>query len=255
MLVQWSKAVTADGRTHVIETITDVTERKRMEQAVRRSEKMDALGRLAGGIAHDFNNLLTIINGRSEQMLQQFDADDPSANSIRDIRGAVERAAGLTQHLIAFSHHQVLQPTIQDLNALVTDLEPTLRSLLGARVELSIALEADAGQVVTDREQLEQVILKLVTNAKDAMPEGGRLRMATTQGLVREATAYPHNARPGTYVQLSVTDTGVGLDAETQAHLFEPFFKRKGREHRERTGTGKGLWNHSAKRRVYRRVQ
>lgn len=117
MLVQWSKAVTADGRTHVIETITDVTERKRMEEAVRRSEKMDALGRLAGGIAHDFNNLLTIINERSEQMPQQFDADDPRANSIRDIRGAVERAAGLTQHLIAFSHHQVLQPTIQDLNA------------------------------------------------------------------------------------------------------------------------------------------
>jgi two-component system, cell cycle sensor histidine kinase and response regulator CckA len=235
VLVQWSKAVTDDGRTHVIETITDVTERKRMEQAVGRSEKMDALGRLAGGIAHDFNNLLTIITGHSEHLLQQFDEDDPRAGRIKGIHGAVEQAASLTQHLIAFSHHQVLQPTVQDLNALVTSLDPALRSLLGTRIDLSIALEAEAGQVVADRGQLEQVILNLVTNGRDAMPEGGRLRIATTRALVDEATAHQHNARPGTYVELSVADTGVGIDAETQAHLFEPFYKRKG------LGGGSGL--------------
>ncbi len=237
MLVQWSKAVTADGRVHVIETITDVTERKHMEQAVHRSEKMEALGRLAGGIAHDFNNLLTIIHGHSEQMLQQCDEDDPRVARIRDIQGAVDRAAGLTQHLVAFSHHQVLQPTIQDLNVLVTDMEPTLRRLLGAQVELSIALEADAGQVVTDRQQLEQVILKLVANAVDAMPRGGHLTIATTKGVVPEASAHRHNAGPGAYVQLSVADTGIGIDEEAQAHLFEPFFKRKGLN----IGSGLGL--------------
>jgi signal transduction histidine kinase len=235
VLVQWSRAVTADGQAHVIETITDVTERKRMEEAVRRSEKMDALGRLAGGIAHDFNNLLTIINGHGEHMLQQLDEDDPRAGSIRDIHRAVERAADLTQHLIAFSHHQILQPTVQDLNALVTDIEPALRSLVGTRVDLTIALETDAGRVVTDREQLEQVILKLVTNARDAMPQGGLVRIATTRGMVHEATACQHSVRPGTYVQLSVADTGVGIDAETQAHLFEPFFQRAG------LGRGSGL--------------
>lgn len=237
MLIQWSKAVTADGRPHVIETITDVTERKRMEEAVRRSEKMDALGRLAGGIAHDFNNLLTVINGHSEHLLQQVDRGDRCASRVKEIQEAVERAARLTQHLVAFSHHQVLQPTIQDLNALVTDMEPTFRQLIDARIELSLELDADAGQVVTDRQQVEQVILKLITNARDAMPQGGRLRIATTQGGVSEATACRHNAAPGTYVQVSVTDTGVGIDAESQAHLFEPFFKRKGLN----TGSGLGL--------------
>lgn len=236
LLVQWSKAVTADGRTHVIETITDVTKQKRMEEAARQAEKMDALGRLAGGIAHDFNNLLTIINGHSEHLLRQVDENDSRSN-IREIQEAVERAARLTQHLVAFSHHQVLQPTIQDLNALVTDMEPVLRELLDARIELSIALEADAGQIVTDRQQLEQVILNLVANAKDAMPQGGRLRIATTHGAILDAMAFQHNARPGTYVQLAVSDNGVGIDEETQAHLFEPFFKRKGLH----IGSGLGL--------------
>lgn len=210
LLVQWSKAVTADGRTHVIETITDVTKQKRMEEAARRSEKMEALGRLAGGIAHDFNNLLMIMNGHSERLLQQMDGSDSRVSSIHEIQEAVERAASLTQHLVAFSHHQVLQPEIQDLSALVTDLEPAVRELLDTRIDLSLALDADAGQVVTDRQQLEQVILKLVANAKDAMPQGGRLRIATTHGAVLEAAAYQHNAQPGAYVQLSVSDIGVG---------------------------------------------
>jgi CheY-like chemotaxis protein len=208
---------------------------RRMAEQMRQAQKMEAVGQLAGGIAHDFNNLLTIINGHGEHLLQEFNEDDPRTGSIRDIHRAVERAAGLTQHLIAFSHHQVLQPTVQDLNALVTGLEPALRSLLGTGIDLSIALEADVGQVVTDREQLEQVILKLVTNARDAMPQGGRLKIATTRGIVDEATAYHHNARAGTYARLSITDTGVGIDAETQAHLFEPFFKRTG------LGGGSGL--------------
>ena len=236
LLVQWSRAMTADGRVHVIETITDITERKRTEAALHQAEKMEALSRLAGGMAHDFNNLLTVINGYSEQVLHLLDDSDPHQARLKRIQSATERAAALTRNLVAFSHHQILQPTIQDMNTVITDLTPTLRRLLGGQIELSVDLHAEAGQVLTDRQELERVIVNLAVHARDAMAQGGKLKITTAMASVDEALANQHNARPGRYVQVAVHDTGSGIAPEMRAHIFEPFFTSK-----ESGGNGLGL--------------
>ena len=206
----------------------DVTARRRAEEAV---------GRLAGGVAHDLNNLLTVIGGRTELLLAKMRQGDPTRNAIELIARAAERAASVTQQLLAFSGKQLLQPQIVDLNAVVRGLTSRLEHLLGKDVELVFTPEADLGRAKVDPAQLEQVILSLVTNACDAMPRGGRLTVGTANVVLDAAAAARHpGVRPGPHVALVISDTGAGMDAETKARLFEPFFTTK--EFGSRTGLG-----------------
>ncbi|MGH7548774.1 MAG: PAS domain S-box protein [Gemmatimonadales bacterium] len=216
----------------------DVTERVQLEQQLRQAQKMEAVGRLAGGIAHDFNNILTAITGYADLLLEDLAAADPRRQDAVEILAAAERAAGLTRQLLAFSRQQVLQPTVLDLNALVRELEKMLHRLLGEDVKLATRLDPALAPVRADPGQLEQVIMNLVVNSRDAMPNGGQLTVETTNVQLDEAYARDHYpARPGPYVMLAVSDTGTGMTEQTKAHLFEPFFttKEKGK------GTGLGL--------------
>ncbi|MBI3650767.1 MAG: PAS domain S-box protein [Acidobacteria bacterium] len=212
-------------------------ERDKGEQ-LRQSQKMDAIGQLAGGIAHDFNNLLTAINGYSELSLQQVPADHPLHDNLVEIKKAGERAAALTRQLLAFSRKQVLQPEVLNLNTIVVEIEKMLRRLIGEDIELQTILAPAIGNIKADPGQLEQVILNLVVNARDAMPGGGTLTITTESRLVEEATASPHlEIEAGHFVVLKVSDDGIGMDEATQAHLFEPFFTTKAAG----KGTGLGL--------------
>ena len=213
-----------NGRRARLVAAQDLTERLQLEGQLRHSQKMEAVGRLAGGIAHDFNNLLTAINGYSELLLEELDHRHPRRRQVEEIRKAGERAAALTQQLLAFSRRQVLQPKILDLNLVVAGMEDLLRRLIGEDVELVTALDPGLGSVEADPGQIEQVIVNLAVNARDAMPQGGCLRIQTA------------NAPDGRVV-LSVGDTGCGMDRETMSHLFEPFFTTKGHG----KGTGLGL--------------
>jgi len=227
VLIQWSKAVTADGRTHVIETITDITERKRLEDSARRAEKMEALGRLAGGVAHDLTNLLTVITGASEQVCRRAEDRQPIQGPIKQIQDAVGQAAELMHNLVAFSHHQVAEPTVLDLNKILTETEPKIRQLIGDAILLTVAVIAEAGSVVIASQQIEDIIRHVVANARDAMPQGGQLKISTSLRTVTEVVAQEQAVRPGIYVELAVYDTGRGIDPEIQAHLLEPFFVRE----------------------------
>jgi len=227
VLIQWSKAVTADGRTHVIETITDITERKRLEDSARRAEKMEALGRLAGGVAHDLTNLLTVITGASEQVCRRAEDRQPIQGPIKQIQDAVGQAAELMHNLVAFSHHQVAEPTVLDLNKILTEMEPKIRQLIGDAILLTVAVIAEAGSVVIASQQIEDIIRHVVANARDAMPQGGQLKISTSLRTVTEVVAQEQAVRPGIYVELAVYDTGRGIDPEIQAHLLEPFFVRE----------------------------
>jgi two-component system, cell cycle sensor histidine kinase and response regulator CckA len=223
----------------------DISERKQAEELLRRrdeqlrqSQKMEAVGRLSGGIAHDFNNLLGVIIGYSESIEQRVGPDDPILKSAVEIRKAGERAASLTQQLLAFSRQRVLQPQILDLNALVSDMGMMLKRLIGKHIELSTNLADRLERVKAEQSQIEQVIVNLVVNARDAMPEGGTLLIDTSNCEVDQsfASSFPF-LQPGPYVVLTVTDTGIGMDAETRRHIFEPFFTTKG----PGKGTGLGL--------------
>jgi len=223
----------------------DITARKQAEELLRhrdeqlrQSQKMEAVGRLSGGIAHDFNNLLGVIIGYSESIENRLTPNDPLRKSAEEIRKAGERAASLTHQLLAFSRQQVLQPQILDLNSLVSDMGKMLRRLIGMHIELSTDLAPDLGKVKAEQSQIEQVIVNLAVNARDAMPEGGKLRIETSNLDVDEdlASSFPF-LQPGPYVLLTVTDTGVGMDANTRRHIFEPFFTTKG----PGKGTGLGL--------------
>ncbi len=216
----------------------DVTERVQLEQQLRQAQKMEAVGRLAGGIAHDFNNILTAITGYADLLLEDLGATDPRRQDADEIHKAADRAAGLTRQLLAFSRQQVLQPTVLEVNKLVSDLEKMLRRLLGEDVELGTRLAPTTGRVKADPGQLEQVIMNLAVNARDAMPNGGKLTLETGNVDLDEAYAADHYpGRAGPFVLLAVSDTGIGMSEETQAHMFEPFFttKEKGK------GTGLGL--------------
>ncbi len=219
-----ARSIPFNGRRARLVAAQDLTERLQLEGQLRHAQKMEAVGRLAGGIAHDFNNLLTAINGYSELILEELGRKHPRRPQVEEIRRAGERAAALTQQLLAFSRRQVLQPKILDLNMVVAGMEELLRRLIAEDVELVIVLEPALGSVEADPGQIEQVIVNLAVNARDAMPQGGCLRIHTANA-------------PDGWVVLSVGDTGCGMDRETMSHLFEPFFTTKG----PGKGTGLGL--------------
>jgi len=228
-----------DGRlTGILGIGRDVTERLGLEQQLRQAQKMEAVGRLAGGIAHDFNNILTAITGHADLLLEDLGHHDPRRADVDEIRRSAERAAGLTRQLLAFSRQQVLQPKVVDLNALVLDMDKLLRRLIGEDVELATVLDPTLGRVTADPGQLEQVIVNLAVNARDAMPQGDKLTLETRNIDLDSSYTLEHSlVKPGPYVQLTVSDSGIGMDEETQAHAFEPFFTTKPRGQ----GTGLGL--------------
>lgn len=218
--------------------IRDITSRKRLEEQVTLSQKMESVGRLAGGVAHDFNNMLQIIHGYSELVLDQLTEKDSSRGHVQEIKNVVERAAGLTRQLLAFGRQQVLSPQVMDLNAAITHLSKMLRRLIGEDIDLEIREAKDLGRVRADPGQIDQVIMNLAVNARDAMPKGGKLIIESSNVQVDNTFALGHfPMTPGDYVMISVSDTGVGMDGKTQARIFEPFFttKEKGK------GTGLGL--------------
>jgi nitrogen-specific signal transduction histidine kinase len=219
-------------------THIDLTEQKELEAQFVQAQKLESIGRLAGGIAHDFNNLLSIINGYSELALERLPADHAGRKEIREVRNAGERAAALTRQLLAFSRKQVLQPQVLQLDAVLRSLEPMLRRLVGEGVELALVTHRRSGRVHADPGQLEQVVMNLAVNARDAMPEGGRMTIETIDvELDAEYAARHSDVLPGHFVMLAVTDTGIGMTKETAAHIFEPFFTTKERG----KGTGLGL--------------
>jgi PAS domain S-box-containing protein len=232
-----ARAMVVDGKVVGAHGIArDVTERRRLEEQLRQAQKMEAIGRLAGGVAHDFNNLLTIMTGRTELLLEKLAPGDPLRRDLELVQKTAERAAGLTQRLLAFSRKQVLQPRVLDLNQAVLGLVPMLRRLIGEDIELTVETADEPSPVRADPGQVEQVVLNLAVNARDAMPNGGRLAIATT------TVAPPQRSRSargepsgGPHVRLSVRDSGEGMDTETQAKIFEPFFTTKD------TGKGTGL--------------
>ncbi|MGH8248009.1 MAG: response regulator, partial [Gammaproteobacteria bacterium] len=220
-------------------TFLDVTERRRLEQHLTQSQKMEAVGRLAGGIAHDFNNHLGIIIGYSERILGRMAPDDPLRANVGRIKEAAMRSAALTRQLLAFSRRQVLEPTILDLNAAVTELGKMVRPLIGENIGFVTLLDPDLGKVRVDAGQIDQVVMNLVVNARDALPDGGTITIETRNTELDEEYARSHGGgvKPGRYVVLAVSDNGAGMDKETQAHIFEPFFTTKEKS----KGTGLGL--------------
>jgi PAS domain S-box-containing protein len=216
----------------------DVTERRRLEHQLQQAQKIEAVGRLAGGIAHDFNNILSVILSYTELYLIELHPSDPFRADIEEIHQAGQRAVGLTRQLLAFSRRQILQARVIDVNHTLQGLESMLRRLLGEDIELSLVMTEQPRGVYADPGQLEQVIMNLAINARDAMPTGGRLTIETANADLDAEFAATHlNARPGEYLMLSVTDTGVGMDEATRAQIFEPFFTTKGPD----KGTGLGL--------------
>ncbi len=216
----------------------DVTDRKQLEERFRQAQKMEAVGRLAGGIAHDFNNLLMVIQGYADLLAERLPAGDSLHRNAEQIQMAAQRATSLTQQLLAFSRKQILAPKVLNIQSVVADMERILRRLIGEDIELETSSERDLWLVKGDRSQIEQVIMNLAVNARDAMPNGGRLTIETANVELDESfSKTPAVLAPGEYVMLAVTDNGIGMDSATQAHIFEPFFttKEKGK------GTGLGL--------------
>ena len=216
----------------------DITERKRLEQQLHQAQKMETIGRLAGGVAHDFNNILTVINGNAELALMFMQPSDPQYGAFEEIRRSGERAANLTRQLLAFSSKQIIEPKVININQTLLNIDKMLRRLIGENIELVTIPEESLWQVKADPGQVEQVLINLVVNARDAMPEGGKLIIETMNATLDEE--YVKNfqeTEPGNYVMFAVSDTGIGMSADTRNHLFEPFFTTKPKG----TGTGLGL--------------
>src|SRR5580693_461278 len=228
-----------DGQGPLMQGVMyDITERKRLEDQLRHSQKMEAVGQLAGGVAHDFNNLLMLIQAHNEHLRDQLGADDPANKDAQEIETAVTRAAALTSQLLAFSRKQVLRPKVLDLNVVLADVAKMLDRLIGKDIELRVVPGPSLGQVKADPGQMEQVILNLAVNSRDAMPLGGTLTIETRDVELDKDDSRKHEGAPaGKYVMLAVSDTGSGMDTETQAHMFEPFFTTKA----PGKGTGLGL--------------
>jgi two-component system cell cycle sensor histidine kinase/response regulator CckA len=227
-----------ENSTYIEVFAEDVTERRVLERQLRMAQKMEAVGRLSGGIAHDFNNLLGVIIGYIQVMKRDINPGNPSYEYAEEIEKASQRAVSLTRQLLAFSRQQVLEPTILNLNTLVSDMEKMLPRLIGEDIHLNLNLDPAIGQVKADSGQVEQVVMNLAVNARDAMPDGGKLTIQTANVDLDAAFAREHQGSiPGQYVMLAVTDTGTGMDPETQAQIFEPFFTTKDRD----KGTGLGL--------------
>ncbi|MFN2533559.1 MAG: ATP-binding protein, partial [Pyrinomonadaceae bacterium] len=233
------------GRNAKLVLAHDVTERRRAQDALketeeqlRQSQKLEGVGQLAGGIAHDFNNLLTVITGFCSLAMRGLQAEDPLLANLEEIKKAGDRAASLTRQLLAFSRKQVLQPKILNLDTVVSDMEKMLQRIIGENIDLRAALEPSLGSVKADPGQIEQIILNLVVNARDSMPNGGKLTIETDNVYLDEEYVRNHvGAQTGPHVMLAVSDTGLGMDHDTQARIFEPFFTTKGLG----KGTGLGL--------------
>ncbi len=226
------------GRRVRLVVAQDISERHHLEQQLRQAQKMEAVGRLAGGVAHDFNNLLMVIKGHTELLMNALPPTDRMSRKIAQIDRAADRATALTKQLLAFSRMQVLQPRVMILNGVVDDMGKLLPRLIGEDIELGIRTAPDLGAIRADASQMEQIIMNLVVNARDAMPTGGRLIIETSNAELDRTYNSTHPiVRPGKYVLLAVSDTGTGMDAETQAHIFEPFFTTK----EPGKGTGLGL--------------
>ncbi len=219
--------------------LTDITARRHLEEEFRQAQKMEAVGRLAGGIAHDFNNLLTVITGYNEALLRKLDAPHPLHRYAEEVGKAAQRAATLTSQLLAFSRQQVAQPRVLDLNDVVASMENLLRRLLGEHITLITLLDPALGHINADPSQLEQVIMNLAINARDAMPEGGTITLTTAEVAFSSPEAAPQHVAlpPGSYVTLSVRDEGIGMDTATQGLIFDPFYTTK----EQGKGTGLGL--------------
>jgi PAS domain S-box-containing protein len=247
-LVDWNNTVIRDpggqivGVASIGEDITGLkraeAEKARIQDQLRQAQKLESVGRLAAGVAHDFNNLLTVINGYSRLLLDTLKAGDPLRDDVEEIHKAGERAAGLTQQLLAFSRKQFLQPRVLDLNRVVDEMRPMLARLMGEDVEVCVQLQAEATTICADPHQLQQVLMNLAVNSRDAMPHGGKFSIET--GFVEWGESQVQSrpgAQAGPYVMLAVRDTGVGMNEETLGHIFEPFFTTKG----VGKGTGLGL--------------
>jgi PAS domain S-box-containing protein len=226
------------GERHADGIRSDVTERRQVDQQLRQSQKMEAIGQLAGGVAHDFNNLLTVIRGHTDLLLDHIGQTDALRRNVEQVQKSADQAASLTRQLLAFSRKQVLQPKVLNLDAVVAEMGKMLPRLIGENIELVISACPALGKVKADPGQIEQVILNLAVNARDAMPEGGKLTIETANVELDEAHARQHvTSKPGPHIMLAVSDTGCGMDGETQRHIFEPFFTTK----EAGKGTGIGL--------------
>jgi PAS domain S-box-containing protein len=235
--VSLSFVETEDG-VFGIAFISDISVRKDLEAQLRNAQKMEAVGRLAGGVAHDFNNMLTVIAGYNRMILDELSTLDPLRGYAEEIHKAAERASALTNQLLAFSHRQIMQPRVIDVNAVIAQTENMLRRLLGEDIELVMNLAPDAGNIHSDPHHIEQAIVNLAVNARDAMPLGGRITIETSNAAIDETYAKTHiGVQPGDFVMIAVSDTGHGMDSATRQKIFEPFFTTKPRG----KGTGLGL--------------
>ena len=235
--VSLSSVETEEG-TFGIAFVSDITVRKTLEEQLVHAQKMEAVGRLAGGVAHDFNNMLTVIAGYNRMILDELSPMDPLRGYAEEILKAADRATALTNQLLAFSRRQIMQSRVINVTAIIGQTENMLRRLIGEDIQLNMSLHADTGNIKADPNHIEQTIVNLAVNARDAMPRGGRITIATCNAHIDENYAKTHmGVKPGEFVMIAVSDTGHGIDSATRQHIFEPFFTTKGRG----KGTGLGL--------------